>query len=130
MTNPYYFTERPIQFGKNFTVESHHINHNNSKTTIKPTYKDLGVETRYNNKLLKENTTIYARLINQYIIKNQTLYPASFDEEDEDKQLLDETDLFKTLCTNQTLPECDINKNDVNSSSEYQIRKQELKDSG
>ena len=40
---------------------------------------------------MKELSVIYARLINQYIFKYQTVFSARFDEQDEDNQVLDET---------------------------------------
>ena len=36
MINPYYFTEIALQVGSIITLESHHINHTNSKLNIKP----------------------------------------------------------------------------------------------
>ena len=43
---------------------------------------------------MKEVSVIYARLINQYKFKHQTVFSARFDKQDENNQLLDETDLF------------------------------------
>ena len=44
MTNPYYFTDRVLQVGFNFTLESHHINHANSKKIIKPNCPEFGID--------------------------------------------------------------------------------------
>ena len=63
--NPYYFTDRNLKVGFNITLESHHINHANSKLIIKPNYPEFGIEVRYINKIMKELSIIYARLINQ-----------------------------------------------------------------
>ena len=41
---------------------------------------------------MKEISIIYARIKNQYKFKYQTVFSARFDEQDEDNQLLDETE--------------------------------------
>ena len=69
MLNPYYFTDRALQIGFKFNLDSHQINHANSKLTIIPDYPEFGIEVRYINKILKELAIIYARLINQYKFK-------------------------------------------------------------
>ena len=66
MHNPYYFTDRAIQTAFNLYLDSHDINQANSKICIKPNFPQLGIETRYLIKILKEMATFYARLINQY----------------------------------------------------------------
>ena len=66
MISPCYFTDREEQVGFNITLESHHINHTNSKLNIKRNFPELGTETRYNNKILKEMATTYATSTNQY----------------------------------------------------------------
>ena len=40
MINPFYFTDRALQVGFNITLESHHINHANSKLIVKPNYRN------------------------------------------------------------------------------------------
>ena len=54
MINPYYFTERNLEIGFNFTLESHHFNHANSKLIIKPNYPEFVIEVHYNIKIIKE----------------------------------------------------------------------------
>ena len=93
MLNPYYFTERNIRVGFDITLEKHHIDHANSKI-IKPNYTEFGIEIRYFNKIMKDLSVIHAGLINQYKFRYQTEFPAKFDKQDENDQLLDETDLF------------------------------------
>ena len=44
---------------------------------------------------------IYARLINHYKLKYQTVFSARFDEQDQNNQVLDETELFIILNINQ-----------------------------
>ena len=50
--NPYYFTDRALQIGFNITLDSHNINHANSKSTNKPSFPESGIETRYIKKML------------------------------------------------------------------------------
>ena len=69
MIKPYYFTDRNLKVRFNITLESHHINHANSKLIIKTNYPDFGIEVRQINKIIKELSVIYARLINQYKFK-------------------------------------------------------------
>ena len=84
MNNPNYFTDRNLKVGFNITLGSHDINHANFKLTITPDYHDFGNEFRYFNKIIKEILVIYARLINQYKFKYQTVFSARFDQQDED----------------------------------------------
>ena len=130
MLNPYYFTHRALQVGFKINLDSHHNNHANSKLTIIPNYPEFGIEFRYINKILKELAVIYARLINQYKFKYQTVFSARFDEQGEDGQLLDEIELFINLNMNYNITQSDIDKIDIRSPLEHQIQKQEMKDSG
>ena len=43
---------------------------------------------------MKELSVIYARLMNQYTFRYQTVFSARFDKQDEDNQLLDKTEFF------------------------------------
>ena len=65
MINPYYFTDENLKTGFKINPQSHNINHANSLLNIGPNFPDIGIETRYISKILKEMATIYARLINQ-----------------------------------------------------------------
>ena len=69
MINPYYFIDEIVKMGFKFNLETHNVNHANSFLNIIPNFPDIGIETRYNNKILKEMATIYARFINQYKFK-------------------------------------------------------------
>ena len=91
MNNPYFFLDRTLKVGFNFTLESHHNNHAKSKLTITPNYPEFGIEIRYINKIIKELSVIYARLINQNKFRYHTVISARFDKQDEDNQVLDET---------------------------------------
>ena len=46
MLNPYYFTDRNLRMGFKINLDSHHINHANSKLTITPNYPEFGIEVR------------------------------------------------------------------------------------
>ena len=79
---------------------------------------------------MREISVIYARLINQYKFRYQTVFSARFDKQDENNQVLDETELFNSLNINHNLTESDLDKIDIKSPLEQQIQQQELKDSG
>ena len=130
MNHPYYFTDRNSKVGFNIILESHHNDHANSKLIIKPNYPEFEIEVRYINKIMKELSIIWARLINQYIFRYQTVFSAKFDKQDEDNQLLDETELFINLNINHNLTESVLDKIDTKSPLEHQIQQQEMKDRG
>ena len=130
MPNPYYFTDRHLKVGFKINLDGHHINHANSELTITPKYLEFGIEVRYIKKIMKELSVIYARLKNRYKFKYQTVFSARFDKQDEDNQVLDETELYINLNINQNLTETDINNIDVKSPLEHQIQQQEMKDFG
>ena len=46
MINPYYFTDRNLKVVVNITLESHHINQDNSNLISKPNYTEFGIEVR------------------------------------------------------------------------------------
>ena len=130
MNNLYYFTNRALQVGFKINLDSHHINHANSKLTITPNFPEFGIELRYINKIKKELAMIYARLINQYKFKYQTVFSARFDQQDEDSQLLEETELFINLNVNHNLTQKDLDKINIISPLEFQIQQEEKEDSG
>ena len=130
MINPYYFTDRNLKVGFKINLDSHNINHDNSKLTIIPNYPEFGIEVRYINKIMKEFSVIYARLINQNKFKYQTVFSARFDKQDEDGQLLDEIELFINLNMNYNITQSDIDNINITFPLESQIQKQEMKDSG
>ena len=130
MLNPYYFTDNALRVGFNIKLDSHHINHANSKSTISPNYPEFGIEVRYINKIIKELSVIYARLINQYKFRYHIVFSATFDKQGEDNQVLDETELFINLKIKHSLTESDLDEIDVRSSLEHQIQQQKMKDSG
>ena len=79
---------------------------------------------------MKELFINYARLINQYKFKYQTIFSSRFDKQDEKYQVLDETELFIILNINHNLTQTDIDNIDVTSPLEFQIQQQKMKDSG
>ena len=122
MLLPYYSTDRTLQVGFHITPESHRIKNSNSQLNNNPNYKHIGIELPYINKILKEMTMVCARLIHQYKFKYQTAFSATFDKQDEDNQILDETALLINLNTVQKLPENDIDNIDILSPVEHQIQ--------
>ena len=127
--NPYYFTDRALQVGFKINLDNHHINHANSKLAIQPNDPEFGIEVRYINKIMKKLSFIYARIINQYKFKYQTVFSARFDKQDENDQVLDETELFINFDINHNLTQTDTDNIDVRSPLEHQIQQQETKDS-
>ena len=65
MINLYYFTDRNLKVGFKINLDSHQINHANSKLTITPDYLEFGIEVRYINEILRKLSVIYARIKNQ-----------------------------------------------------------------
>ena len=72
----------------------------------------------------------YARIINQIKFNFKTVISASFDKQDDDNQVLDETELFINLNTSHNLTETDIDNFDIKSPLEQQFQNQEMKSSG
>ena len=130
MINPYYFTDRNLKVGFKINLDSHHINHANSKLTILPNHPEFGIEIRYIIKIMKELSVIYARLIKQYKFRYQTVFSARFDKQDENNQVLDKTELFINLNINHNLTRSDLDNIDIKSPLDDQIQQQQMKDSG
>ena len=100
------------------TLESHHINHANSKLVIYPNYPELGIETSCINKITEKISINYGRLINQYKVKYQMAFSARFDKQNEYYEILDETELFINLKITHNLTETDFNNVDIRSPLE------------
>ena len=98
--------------------------------TVTPKFPEFGIEYRYINKIVKELSVIYARLINQYKFKYHTLFSASFYEINEEDQRNNEIELYINLKINHILTESDIDNIDVRSQLEHQIQNQEMIESG
>ena len=130
MINPYYFSDRKLIVAYKTNLDSHHINHLNSNITITSNFENTGIEFRFINKIMREMAIIYARLINQYKFRYQTVFSARFDKQDEDNQLLDETELFINLNINQNLTQSDLDNMNITFPLERQIQQQEMKDCG
>ena len=126
MINPYYFTDRNLKMGFKINLDIHA----NSKLTITPKYLEFGIEVRYINKIIQKLSVFYARLLNQYKFKYQTVFSARFDKQDEDNQVIDEADLFINLSIIHNSTESDLAKIDIRSPLEHQIQQQDMKDSG
>ena len=65
MINPYYFTDRKMKVAYKINLDSHNLHHTNSKLTITPNFPEFRIEFRFINKIMKELSIFYARLINQ-----------------------------------------------------------------
>ena len=131
MINRYYFfNDENLKVGFKNNVDSHNLHHTNSELTIIPKHPEFGIEVRYINKIMKELAVIYARSRNRYKFKHQTVFSARFDKQDEDNQVLDETELFMNLNINHNLTQSDLDNIDVVSQLDYQILQQEMKESG
>ena len=130
MINPYYFIDENLRNGFKINLENHNISHANSILTITPNFLEFGVEYRFINKIIKESSVIYARLINQYKFKYHTLFSASFHKIIEEDQRYNEIELYKNLNINHKLTESDIDNIDVTSQSDHQILVQENRESG
>ena len=74
MINPYCFTDRNLKVANKINLESHNLHHTNSKFTITHCLPEFGIEFRFNIKIMKELSVIYARLINQNKFKYQTAF--------------------------------------------------------
>ena len=113
MINPYCFIDKNLKNGFKINLESHDIDHANSLLNVVPNFPDIGIETRYLIKILKQMATIHARLINQKKFKYHILFPASFYKIIEEDQRCDEIELFINLNINNKLTENDNDKIDI-----------------
>ena len=113
MLNPCYFTDGTKQVGCHITLDSHHINLSNSKLPVNLFHKDNGIETRFIIKVLKEMATIYVRIINQYRLKNHTVFSTKFGKQNEDIKVLDEIEVYMNLKTFHNLTEFDTANIDI-----------------
>ena len=130
LNNPYYFIDENLKNGFKINSKSHNISHAISILTITPNFLEFGIEFRYINKIVKELSVIYARLLNQYKFKYHTLFSASFYKINEEDQRYNEIELYMNLKINHNLTEFDIDKSDVRSQLEHQIQIEETKESG
>ena len=81
------------------------------------------VEILYINQIIKKLSNIYARLINQYEFRYQTVFLTVFDKQNED-----EKELFIDLNISHNLTQSDIDKIDVISLLRHKIHEEEMKD--
>ena len=130
MIHPYYFIDENLKNGFKINLESHNISHANSILTIIPKIPEFGIEYRYINKIVKELSIIYSRLINQYKFKYHTLFSTSFYKFNEEIQRNNEIELYINLNINHNLTESDIDNIDVTSQLKHQIDVHETKESG
>ena len=130
MINPYYFIDKNLKIGFKINLESHNFSHANSILNITPSFPEFGIEFRYINKIVKELSVFYARLINQFKFLYHTLFSASFYKINEEGRRNNEIELYINLKINNNLTESDIDNIDIRSQLEHQIQIQETKESG
>ena len=130
MINPYYFKDKNFYNFLKINLDSHHINHLNSKITISDITEYNNISMDLINRLVREMSAIYARLIGQYKFKYQCTFLAYFDKQDEENGIYDEVELFINLKMNHILTESDLKKINVKWDLENQIHEQQMKDSG
>ena len=130
MISSCYFPDRAIQNGFNITLDSPDINHAISKFFNKPRFIELGFETKFIFKILKDMANFYARLVNQNKFKYQSVFSARFDKQDEIIQLTNWIELNINLNDHKNLTETDINKIGNKSPVQHRYREREANDSG
>ena len=130
LINPQYFTDEVLKIGFKSNLDGHSINHANSLLNIILVCPDFGIETRYNNKILRDMAMIYAKWINLYKFKNLLSFSASFHKINEEDERSVEIELFINLNIIQNLSETDIDNIDNKSQLDCQIQIQETKESG
>ena len=130
MINPYYFIDKNLKIGFKINLESHNFSHAKSILTITPNFPEIGIEIRYINKIVKELSVVYARLINQYKFNYHTLFSAIFYKIIEEDQRNNEIELYINMKNYKNLTESDIDKIDVKSQLEHHFQIQEMKESG
>ena len=62
MINSYYFIDRALPVVFNINLDRLNMSHANSIITNKPNFPEIGIETRYINKIFKKMATTYARI--------------------------------------------------------------------
>ena len=128
MINPYYFSQR-LNVGYNIELDSHNINHLNSKITVRSKY-DLRIENRDINNIFKEMALIYASLIGQYKFKYQVVFSALFEKMNEFGYIENKTEMYISLKLNHVLISNDLDNLTINSQVESQIENKQMKESG
>ena len=100
MINPYYFNDKNLKNGFKINLESHNFIHANSILSFTAIFPEFGFEFRYINKIVKELSVVYARLINQYKFKYHTFFSASVYKINEEDQRNYEGELYINLNIN------------------------------
>ena len=63
MSNAYFYSDKKLKSAFNNNLDSHQINHINSKIFIRPTY--LEIEKLYVTKIVKDMANVYATCLNR-----------------------------------------------------------------
>ena len=72
--NPSYVTDGNLKVEFKIKLDTNKKNHGKSKLTIPPNYHVFGIEVRYINKIIREFSVNYARLINQNKFEYKTVF--------------------------------------------------------
>ena len=78
---------------------------------------------------MKQLSTIYAGILNQFEFKYQTVFSSTFDKQDEDDQVLDKNEFYININFNHNLTQPDRDSIDIRCQLERPIENQERKDS-
>ena len=111
--NPQYISDRVANVAYNNNLDSHHINHMNSKMTMSSNPLDFG--KNHANKRLEEMANKHARILNYYEFGYQIVFSARFNKEVKVDQVIDEIDLEISLNIIQKLTESTIDNIDRRS---------------
>ena len=74
MMNPYYFIDENLKIRFEINLQTHNISHANTILNFTPNFPEIGIEFRYNVKIIKELSVIYGRLINQNKFKSHAFF--------------------------------------------------------
>ena len=72
-----------------------HSSYKNSESAVKAIH--LEIEKSYVNRIMKNLTKVFARIINQYRFIFQVVFSVRFEQPDEDDQAIDENELYINL---------------------------------
>ena len=93
MFNPFFVFEKNLYYNfLKINLDSHHINHLNSKITLSSTTEYNKIDMHLINDLVKQMSIVYARIIDHFKFKYQCVFLCRFDKQSEDKEIIDETE--------------------------------------
>ena len=128
--NQYCFTDRILKIAYDINIDNHHDEHANSITRIPSKFDNIGIDLIHINKILKEMSHIYAKLINQYKFKYQLSFVVLFNKCGEDDEITSEIELPITLSITHNLTQSEIDNINIQSTLGKKIQSVEMKQSG